>query len=180
MTTLTQTLEEIATKNKGLEGKPLWTDNALEQDSVRRFIQAIMDNDPCYFDAEHAAHSKFGQRVAPPLFPVHAFRFRCGQPDPLDVLQEDPDADGSGGNAGVYFGLPPLKSPLKRLLNGGNEIEFYRNLAVGERCVATARYSDIQVKQTKSAVMLLVTIETRFQNDQRDLLIINRQTLIWR
>jgi hypothetical protein len=180
MTTLTQKLEEIATKNKGLEGEPLWTDGALEQDSVRRFIQAIMDNDPCYFDAEHAAHSKFGQLVAPPLFPVHAFRFRCGQPDPLGILQEDSDADGSGGNEGVYFGLPTLNSPLKRLLNGGNEIEFYRNLAVGERCVATARYSDIQVKQSKSVAMLLVTIETRFQNDQRDLLIINRQTLIWR
>ena len=61
MTTLKQTLEEIAKKNKGLEGEPLWTEGALEQDSVRRFIQAIMDNDPCYFDTKHAAHSKFGQ-----------------------------------------------------------------------------------------------------------------------
>ena len=180
MTTLKQTLEEIAKKNKGLEGEPLWTEGALEQDSVRRFIQAIMDNYPCYFDTKHAAHSKFGQLVAPPLFPVHAFRVRCDQPDPLEAVQEDSDADGSGGNEGVYFGLPPLKSPLKRLLNGGNEIELYRNMAIGERCVAKARYSDIQVKQSKPGVMLLVTIETRFHNDQQDLLMINRQTLIWR
>ena len=52
-----------------------------------------------------------------------------GGPDPLDVLRSDPDADGSGGNDGMYFGLTPIDSPFKRLLNGGNEIEFFRCLA---------------------------------------------------
>ena len=58
----------------------------------------------------------------------------AGGADPLDLLHDDPDADGSGGVDGVYFGLAPIESPFKRLLNGGNDIEFYRCLAVGERC----------------------------------------------
>jgi len=118
--------------------------------------------------------------VAPPLYPVHAFRPPIGGPDPLDVLRTDPDADGSAGNDGMYFGLTPIDSPFKRLLNGGNEIEFFRCLAVGEKCVANARYADVQLKQGKSGSLLLVVIETTFSTEQGERLLVNRQTLIWR
>jgi hydroxyacyl-ACP dehydratase HTD2-like protein with hotdog domain len=111
---------------------------------------------------------------------VHAFRPPAGGPDPLDLVRADPDADGSGGVDGVYFGLAPLDHPFKRLLNGGNEIEFYRCLAVGERCVAKARYADVRLKEGKSGAMLLTTIETEFTTESGELLAINRQTLIWR
>ena len=111
---------------------------------------------------------------------MHAFRPLPGGPDPLDLLQQDPDADGAGGNDGVYFGLPPIESPFKRLLNGGNEIEFFRCLAVGEKCVANARYADVQLKQGKSGSMLLVVVETTFTTEAGEKLLVNRQTLIWR
>jgi hydroxyacyl-ACP dehydratase HTD2-like protein with hotdog domain len=111
---------------------------------------------------------------------VHAFRPPAGGPDPLQVLQTDADADGSAGNDGVFFGLTPIESPFKRLLNGGNEIEFYRCLAVGEKCVANARYADVQLKQGKSGAMLLVVIETVFSTEAGERLLVNRQTLIWR
>jgi len=164
----------------GREGEPIVASMPLERDALRRFVQAVMDTDPLYYDAEVAARTRFGGLVAPPLYPVHAFRPAPGGPDPLDILRRQPEADGSGGNEGVYFGLAPVDSPFKRLLNGGNEIEFFRCLAVGEKAVAKARYADVQLKQGKSGSLLLVVIETEFRTEAGELLLINRQTLIWR
>lgn len=152
----------------------------LEKDTLRRFVQAIMDDDPIYYDEAEAVKTKFGGLAAPPLYPVHAFRRAPGTPDPLDSIVADPEADGTAGSDATYFGLEPVQSPYKRLLNGGNEIEFYRSLKVGERAVATARYADVQVKQGSSGKLLLVVIETRFTTESDELLLVNRQTLIWR
>lgn len=164
----------------GLKGAPKRTAMPLERDALRRFAQAIMDPDPLYHDASHAASTAFGTLVAPPLYPVHAFRTAAGAPDPLVSVQQDPDADGTWGNDGVFFGLEPIESPFKRLLNGGNEIEFHRCLAVGEYCVAQARYANVVLKEGKSGQMLLVDVETEFRTDAGELLLVNRQTLIWR
>ena len=165
---------------RGMTGKPLVAGMPLERDTLRRFVQAIMDTDPLYVDAVYAAGTKYGTIVAPPLYPVHAFRPPIGGSDPLEVLQTNADADGSAGNDGMYFGLTPIESPFKRLLNGGNEIEFYRCLAVGEKCVAKARYADVQLKKGKSGALLLVVIETVFSTETGERLLVNRQTLIWR
>lgn len=165
---------------RGATGRTLVADLPLERDTLRRFVQAIMDTDPLYVDTRYAKGTRYGEVVAPPLYPVHAFRPRIGSEDPLDALHADPDADGSGGNEGVFFGLTPIESPFKRLLNGGNEIEFFRCLAVGEKAVANARYADVQLKQGKSGAMLLVTIETTFTTEAGERLLVNRQTLIWR
>lgn len=164
----------------GMRGPAMPAHMPLERDGLRRFTQAIMDGDPAYYDEAYAAGTPAGTLVAPPLYPVHAFRTPAGAPDPLTSVQQDPDADGTAGNDGVFFGLEPIDSPFKRLLNGGNEIEFFRNLAVGERCVAQARYANVVLKEGKSGQMLLVEIETEFRTEAGETLLINRQTLIWR
>jgi hypothetical protein len=51
---------------------------------------------------------------------------------------------------------------------------------VGEKCVANARYADVQLKQGKSGSLLLVSIETTFSTEAGERLLVNRQTLIWR
>lgn len=151
----------------------------LESDALRRFVQAVMDDDPLYYDEAHARETRHGEVVAPPLYPVHAFKRLPGSPDPLKVLEADRDADGAGG-IWDKFGLPRIESPFKRLLNGGNEIEFFRCLRLGERVWTQSKYHDVQLKQGKSGEMLLVTIETELRNDSDELLLISRQTLIWR
>jgi N-terminal half of MaoC dehydratase len=171
---------ENYTKYQGMEGEPQVAAMPLERDALRRFVQAIMDHDPVYYDEQLAAASKFGGLAAPPLYPVHAFRLPADVPDPLDVVARDPGADGTAGIMGVAFGLPPIESPYRRLLNGGNEIEFYRSLRVGERAVAQPRYADVTLKEGKSGSMLLVTVETRFTTESGEPLLLNRQTLIWR
>lgn len=175
-----ETLAATLARYRGMRGAPLTATMPADRDAIRRFVQAIMDRDPCYFDEDVAKASKFGSIVAPPLYPVHAFRQPAGTPDPLDALRDDPDADGTAGSDAVGFGLPPIESPFRRLLNGGNEITFFRCLHAGERAVARARYADVTLRQGRSGDLLLVVIETEFTTTAGDRLLINRQTLIWR
>jgi hypothetical protein len=172
--------QENYAKYQGLEGEPQTASMPLERDALRRFVQAIMDQDPVYYDEKYAETSKFDGLTAPPLYPVHAFRLPADAADPLEVVSRDPTADGTAGIMGVAFGLPPIEMPYRRLLNGGNEIEFYRSLRVGERAVAKPKYVDVTLKEGKSGRMLLVTIETRFTTESGEPLLLNRQTLIWR
>jgi hypothetical protein len=163
----------------GLRSDPRLSPTPLESDILRRFTQAIMDDDPLYYDESYAETTRHGGIVAPPLFPVHVFRRPSGTPDPLDQVRDDPDADGSAGVGGAQ-GLPPIPSPYKRLLNGGNDIEFHQCLRLGEKVISTAKYADVSLKDGKSGKMLLVVIETELRNERHELLLINRQTLIWR
>jgi len=81
----------------------------------------------------------------------------------------------------MVTGLPPVDLPgLPRLLNGGNEVEFYRFARVGDRITARAKYLDIYEKTGRSGSMVFIVIETRYTNQQDDLLMISRVTLIRR
>lgn len=164
----------------GMKGEPKVANMPLERDALRRFVQAVMDQDPLYYDDEFARSTRYGGIVATPLYPVHAFRARGGSPDRLDVVRDNPDADGTDSRDGAYSALPKIDMPFKRLLNGGNEIEFFRCLAVGEVAIATPRYANLQLKKGKSGSMLLVTIETEYRTESGALLLVNTQTLIWR
>jgi acyl dehydratase len=165
----------------GLEGPLLRAAIPLERDMLRRFTQAVMDADPLYHDEAAAAASRFGGLAAPPLYPVHAIRRAPGTPDPLDALHDDPQEDGTRGGIGLSFGLPPVESPYRRLLNGGSEIRFLRCLRLGETVTARARYVDVREKQGRDGPMLVVEMETRFEAEPGGHpLLVNRQTFIWR
>ncbi len=175
-----EAIEAAIRRFDGMEGLAKTAPMPADKDAIRRFVQAIMDRDPSYFDEDAARATKYGVVVAPPLYPVHAFRQAAGTPDPLDSLAADPDADGTAGSDAMGFGLPPIPSPFKRLLNGGNQIEFFRCLRVGERAVARPRYAEVSLKQGRSGALLMVVIETEFITAEGERLLINRQSLIWR
>ncbi|MCL4186864.1 MAG: MaoC family dehydratase N-terminal domain-containing protein [Rhodobacteraceae bacterium] len=136
-----------------------WVDafDAVEASEVRRFHHATMDPAPRYWDA--AAAGRHGGPVAPPAFPVHAFRRAPDGPDPLASIH-DPDADGLSR---AFRGLPPVEVPLPRLLNGGYRYEFFRYARTGERIQRKSRYLDIRQKDARSGPMVLIDIEDRFR-----------------
>ncbi len=176
MTTQTYITDEVKSYI-GREGKEMVSDpvNASE---VRRFIQAIMDPDPIHWDEAYAKKTRYGGVVAPPLFVTHIFRTPAGAPDPLEErFKKDPDFD---GQTPVRVGLqaPPL--PLKRNLNAGNDIEFFRYPRVGERIVAKSKILDIYEREGRSGKMVFMVNETVFKNDKGELLLISRQTGIRR
>ncbi|MGD9945575.1 MAG: MaoC family dehydratase N-terminal domain-containing protein [Burkholderiaceae bacterium] len=152
--------------------------DAVERGAIRRMAHAIMDDDPLFWDDAQAQATRYGTVVAPPLFPVHMFQRDAGAPDPLDKAWEDPDYDGSKP-ATALFALPNIPIPLKRLLNAGVEVEFFRYAQPGERVTVVNRYTDIFQKQGKRGPMVFVVVERRFRNDKQQPLLIYKQTLVY-
>jgi acyl dehydratase len=163
----------------GRGGEPQTCGEPVERSEVRRFAQAVMDDDPIFWDDAYAKNTRYGEVVAPPLFPLFAHRRPPGSPDPLASAVTDPDFDGFVGL--LTTGLPPVPLPnLPRLLNGGNEVEFYQLPKLGDRITARAKYLDIYEKTGRSGTMVFIVIETRYTNQHDALLMISRLTLIRR
>ena len=163
----------------GLEGAPQTTCEPVERSEVRRFAQAVMDDDPIFWNDSYAKNTRYGSVVAPPLFPLFAHRRSPESPDPLDTASTDPDFDGFVGL--LTSGLPPVPLPmLPRLLNGGNEVELYQLPSLGDHITARAKYADINEKTGRSGTMVFIVVETRYTNQHDDLLLISRLTLIRR
>jgi hypothetical protein len=169
---------EAARRFIGMESQAEFTCDAVERGAVRRYAQAIMDEDPIY-DGLCDNNAAYGGPVAPPLYPVHLIRRGFGEPDAIQQHAGDPAFDGLGPVA--TQGLPEIE-PLKgyALLNGGTEIEFLRYARHGERVQLKSRYADITEKQTSKGAMILVTLETEYRNGDGDLLVRFRRTLLRR
>jgi acyl dehydratase len=151
--------------------------DAVERGAIRRFIQAIMDLDPVYWDDEEATTTPFGGVVAPPLFPLYNFRFPPTIPDQLEGALTDPMFH--GGSFLPRFGLPDVPGPERRL-NGGNEIEFLAAARPGDRLDATSEIEDIFEKEGRSGRMVFVRMKITIRNQNGQVLLINRQTSIRR
>ena len=153
--------------------------DTVERGGVRRYAQAIMNEDPI-FARPCENNVRFGGPVAPPLFPTHMFRRAFGKTDPIQDNANNPDFDGIVAATSAQ-GLPALE-PLEgyALLNGGSEIEFFRYARHGETVKLTSRYADITEKETSKGPIVLVVIESEYCNGEGDLLIRTRRTQIRR
>jgi acyl dehydratase len=163
----------------GVEGEPQSCWEPVERSEIRRFAQAVMDDDPIFWHDDYAKNTRYGGVVAPPLFPLFAQRRPPGTPDPLAEAAVNPDFDGFAGL--LTTGLPPVPLPqLPRLLNGGTEVELYQLPQLGDRLTARAKYLDIYEKTGRSGTMVFIVIETRYTNQRDELLMVSRVTLIRR
>ena len=163
----------------GMEGEPQTCWEPVERSEIRRFAQAVMDDDPIFWNDDYAKNTRYGGVVAPPLFPLFAHRRPPDTPDPLAEAVTNPEFDGFAGL--MTTGLPPVPLPhLPRLLNGGNEVEFYQLPRLGDRITARSKYLDIYEKSGRSGTMVFIVIETRYTNQHDELLMVSRVTLIRR
>lgn len=149
----------------------------VEQGAVRRFAQAVMDDDP-HFGPEAPTDTRYGGPVAPPLFPNDVLRRPFGAPDPIQERAHDPHFDGTAPKTG---GLPPIE-PLKgfAVLNGGAEFEVFRYARHGERVKVQERYAEIREKDSAKGPMLLVTVEAEYRTEAGELLLKARRTVLRR
>ena len=154
-------LSESLKKYIGLQSETEVACDTVERGGVRRYAQAIMNEDPI-FARPCENNVRFGGPVAPPLF------------------ANNPDFDGIVAATSAQ-GLPALE-PLEgyALLNGGSEIEFFRYARHGETVKLTSRYADITEKETSKGPIVLVVIESEYCNGEGDLLIRTRRTQIRR
>ena len=174
----------IGMKAEQIEASPHW---GIEREGLRIFTNAIMDPDPRYWDDEFAKATKFGGIVAPPIYVSYIGRkTMAGTEDPVSrAFRENPNSDGIGG---VRQGpeskvgqLPLVPTPLKRILNAGNEIEVLAYPKLGDRIFSQASYHDIKGRVTKEGVaMLVVTTQTTYTNQDGQVLCILRASTIRR
>ena len=157
----------------------------IEREGLRIFTQAIMDPDPRYWDDEFAKTTKFGHIITPPIYCTYlGRRARPGADDPVTrAFDENPNSDGIGGvrTAESRGGLPDVPTPLKRILNAGNEIELRQYPKLGDRVFSQAKYADIRERVAKDgARMLIVTTENIYTNQNGEVLCILRASQIRR
>jgi hypothetical protein len=162
----------------GVVGPVRTAPTAVSADSIRRFVQGAMIDDPIHWSEDEAAEAGYPGVVAPPLYPVNAIRRGNGEPDPLDALRGDPDWDGAG--AITPQGLAPLQIPLHRMLNGGVSAEFFKLAEIGDVISSQAKYTDIGDRNGRSGDFVTFTIETEYRNQQDELLVRTRSTVILR
>lgn len=162
----------------GMESEWVECSDVVERGQVRRHFQAIMDPDPAYWDDERARKTKFGEVVAPPLFPIHALRPVPGGADPFETAATDPDFDGS--SRGPVKGLPLPPIPLVRVLNGGNQVELYQQAKLGEKVFFKSRYTDVYQKEGRTGTMVFLFTETTYKNEKDEILMKATQTRIMR
>ena len=174
----------IGVSAEKIEASPPW---GIEREGLRIFTNAIMDPDPRYWDDEFARMTKFGGIITPPIYCSYIGRKTlAGTEDPITrAFAENPESDGIGG---VREGgpdrrgqLPPLPTPLKRILNAGNEIELVQYPKLGDRIFSQAKYAGIRGRVSKDGTpMLIVTTETTYTNQNGDVLCILRASSIRR
>ncbi len=82
--------------------------NWVERGAVRKFAEAIGDDNPLYYDEDAARRSRYGRLIAPPTFPIT-----------FD-----------------YGAIADLTLPTAGLIHGSQTFEYNRPIYVGEefRC----------------------------------------------
>ena len=163
----------------GVESESRTAALPLSEEMLRRFVHGVMEPDPVHWDPEAAAASRYGELVAPPLFPMNSMRRAPGGPDPFDRFREDPENDGTLG--GSQNGLPRMDLPLKRLLNGGTEAEFFRLAKVGDVITARSQYVDIVERRSRDgSPMVIVRVRTTYTDQDGEVLVVTTGSLIYR
>jgi acyl dehydratase len=125
----------------------------VEWGKVQEFARSIKDDDPLYFDPEHARREA-GAVMAPVTF--------------LQTLVHWTDE-------------PRLRPPmdLKRVLHGEQEFEFFGPIVVGDALTAATRIADLYEKPGKrGGSMTFCVMETDFTNQRGELVARARATSI--
>jgi acyl dehydratase len=124
----------------------------IELGAIRRFVEAVGDDNPLYTDAEYARRTRFGGIIAPPTF--------------LCTLRTG--------------GVMPQLAFGRLTLNGGNEYEWYRPVRPGDVITAQATLVDVRAVDGRGGAMLILTSEIRYTNQDNELVAVGRATGIRR
>jgi len=126
----------------GIEAEPEYWD--VEKGHIKRFAQAIGDENPLYHDEDYAKKTRYGEIIAPPFFLIDAGLVKL-----VDRLVE--------------------MAPELANINGSTEIEFYQPMKVGDRIKTVAKLANVEEKIGKSGPMIFLTIEVTYTNQRQEI-----------
>jgi len=133
----------------------------VEKGAIRRYADAVGDDNPLYYDEEYAKKTKYGCIIAPPGFFGWAKK----------------TISSSEGLIGLIGAM--IEAGYAGILDGGMAYDFYLPVRVGDTLVGSPKVADIALKEGKTKMMIL-RFETSYTNQNGDLVAKSYQTLIGR
>jgi acyl dehydratase len=133
----------------------------VEKGAIRRYADAVGDDNPLYYDEEYAKKTKYGGIIAPPGFFGWAKK----------------TISSSEGLIGLIGAM--IEAGYAGILDGGMAYDFYLPVRVGDTLVGSPKVADIALKEGKTKMMIL-RFETSYTNQNGDLVAKSYQTLIGR
>ena len=94
------------------------------------------------------------QKIAPPTFPTV-------------LILED-----------LRHQMFAAECPLTRVLNGGNELEYYQKISIGDVISVTGKITSLRERTGKMGRMLFVTVELTYKNQRGEVAARGRNTHI--
>jgi acyl dehydratase len=134
----------------------------VERGSIKRYAEAVGNDNPLYFDEEYAKESRYGGIIAPPGFFGWA-------------IQAVPSSEGIIGLMGAM-----INAGYWRILDGGMAYDFFLPVRAGDVIIASPKVKDVSAKEGKSGTMIICQFETTYLNQNGDLVAKSYQTLIGR
>jgi hydroxyacyl-ACP dehydratase HTD2-like protein with hotdog domain len=132
----------------GVESEP-WTVE-VDKTTVRKFARAVGYTDPLFYDEEFAKSKGYRSLVAPPHY--------LGTP-PFNPATSDPTF------GGPRRGGARVQHNLKRVLNGGTEIEYFDTICAGDVLSVSSKVADLAERTGSIGTMLITTTETTYRRD---------------
>jgi acyl dehydratase len=140
---------------------------------IRRYALAIDDPNPIYHDEGAAEKSRYRGMVAPLGF----FWFASTGSTKRKKRAKDLGEDGLSINE--FLGIPDIPNIWTLgWTRGGEEIEFYKPIRVGDQITVRCRLVDMYEKGGKSGKLLFVVSEHSYTNQKGELLAKQRLTFI--
>ena len=133
----------------GKESAP-WTCE-VDKTAIRMFARSVGHTDPIYYDEAAAKAAGYRGLVAPPGY--------LGTPVFSPSSAGDPF--GGGGRRGPG---PQPSRPLRRVLNGGTEIEYLDDICAGDVLTATSHLAELEERMGSIGEMLISTNKTVYKN----------------
>ena len=136
----------------------------VEKGAIRKFADAVDDQNPLYWDEEYARNSRYGSIIAPPGFFGWPTKWTRGGP----LFSEST----------VALKDALAKVGYSHLLDGGERFEFFNPVSAGDILTASWIIKDIMEREGKAGKTAFVITETTYTNQNGDLVAKVRQTLI--
>ena len=136
----------------GVESEPeVWE---IEKGAIVKFAQSVGDRNPLWNDPGAASKTRYGGMIAPPTF--------------TSMLR----------NEKLYDTIFELDLPAKRVLNAGNEIEFFEPIRPGDVITVTGKLANIAEREGNVGRMLVLTFEYTYKNQTGKVVCIGRNNII--